>query len=185
MAKNFSINFVNGEASNENIEYGSYTLDINNVAGYSVAAITPSTITVDSETATLDIELTADGAATLTITDSDSEPITNLTSANFKRYVALADETGYDPSADAVDITNAATGVYVLKFLPYIIGSDHEVYFKISGDDFTTKEVTLFMNAATIAENITLVNQVTVTPTLVDAKYSSFPLDGSIDGTIS
>lgn len=184
MAQNFSIAFTNGVASDQTIEYGSYNLEINNVAGYANAVIAPATIDIDSETATLDISLTADGSATLTIEDSSGDLITDLTAANFERYVDLADETGYAPASDAIDITNAATGIYIIKFLPYTIGTGVNVFFKISGDGFTTQNITLNMDAKDVATDVTIKNDVTVKASLSDAKFSKFPLDGTIEGTV-
>lgn len=183
MARNFSIEFTNGVASDQVIEYGSYNLSIDNVSGYANASITPSSIDIDSATAALDISLTADGSATLTVKGNSGDPVTSLTADNFKRYVNLSDETGYAPASDAIDLTDAATGVYIVKFLPYIDTTGIDVFFKISGADFETQDVTISMVSQDVSLDVTIQNDVTVNASLVDDKYSRFPLDGTIEGT--
>lgn len=183
MAENFILTFTNGVAPAEDIKYGSYTLSVGTVNGYADATIDPSTLTVDDSTPTsLPITLTATGSATVTITDSDGNPVTS--GVTFERYVSLSDPTGYTPVAGVIDDSQAASGIYTINYLPYVETTGIDVYFKVSAPDSKTTDFTINMDEQNVT-GLTLVleNEVSIEATLEDAKFSGFPLDGTITGT--
>ncbi len=185
MAQVFTLNFTDGTAPATEIEFGSYTVAQSSVTGYSTATIIPATLTVDSTTASaLPITLTADGQATVTITDSFDNPIT--TGVTFERYVSLSDLTGYTPVAGVIDITQAASGIYTINYLPYVDTTGINVYFKVSAPNATTTDFTIPMTQQTVTGlTLQLPTAVSVDSTLQDTMYTGFPLDGTVTGTPS
>ena len=183
MAQSFTLNFTEGIAPATSVEYGTYNITKGTVTGYANAGLNTTTLTVNSSTSTdLLLALTADGSASVTITDSSGTPIT--TGVTFERYINLTDETGYTPVAGVIDDTGSATGLYKINFLPYVTSTGYDVFFKVSAPDVDTTNFTVSMDQKDVTGlTLTMNNAKSMNSTLQDAKFTGFPLDGSINGT--
>lgn len=182
MAQSFTLNFTDGIAPATSVEYGTYNITKGTISGYADATLNTTTLTVNSSTSTdLPLTLTADGSATVTITNSSGSPIT--TGVTFERYVSLLDQTGYTPVSGVIDSTSSATGLYKINFLPYITTAGYDVYFKVSAPGVDTTNFTILMNQKNVTGlTLTMNNAILMNSTLQDAKFTGFPLEGSVNG---
>ena len=170
MAKSIEISNGSGSAS---IINGTYTVTAS-VAGYDNTTIDPSSLTIDAQTNSYALTISADGTLTLHVTEDGTAGGTPVVGATFVR-------TSFNGTEYGSTITTDSNGNAIFNNVPYDSTNAPIVYYKqLSSDgdhEYSSSVQSTTLTTSTQTVEIENAPGATRTITLTDANYTNLPIE--------